>query len=57
MSAPEYEKIIERLNRGQEIIQDRWLDEDPNTQKWVRVYEKLALMALNYEIENDLLPI
>lgn len=53
----EYEIAKKRLDIGIEKLKRLWLSEDPKVVRWVNEYEKLAVTVLNYEIENNLLPI
>ena len=53
----EYKLITKRVNEGKKQIDavEGWLK--PEYKRWVDQYEALAVLLLNWEIENDLLPI
>ncbi len=56
MSKEEYAIICDRIKKGEAMILELggW---DIAPENWIKGYEKLCVKALDYEIENDLLPI
>jgi hypothetical protein len=57
MTEKEYKLICKRVDKGKEEIDKvkGWFN--PKYQHWVKEYEMLAQKMLDYEIDNDLLPI
>lgn len=50
-----YKKVTARVDKAAEILEGKWLD--PKYAEWAEKYEMLAVALLNWEIENNLLPI
>lgn len=53
----EYQSIKLRVDKLGELIGENWLSTDPRIQKLVQEHQRLAGKMLEYETENDLLPI
>lgn len=51
----DYLELKKRLGKGQVYLKDKWSSDDHQKEK--ELYEILAIQALEYEVENDLLPI
>jgi L-arabinose isomerase len=51
----EYEAIKERVHKGAKILAGHW--DDPDYADKIYKYNQLCRQMLDYEIENDLLPI
>jgi len=56
-SKEEYEKMKSRVKKGHTILDGKWFDPDPKIQRWIYEFEQMGIACLNWEIENDLLPI
>ncbi len=58
-SEEEYHKILERLGAGEKMILERggFSSEDEKVKEWIKGFERLALRALNWQIDHDLLPL
>jgi hypothetical protein len=56
MTNKEYEEIAQRVSDGKNAIEKvGGFMKAPR--KWVKLYNYLAYMMLEYELENDLLPL
>lgn len=53
----EYEAIKQRVKKGGVILKGHWFDDDTKYDELKYKYHQLCRQMLDYEIENNLLPI
>ena len=53
----EYESSKQRVRKGAKILDGHWQDLDPKYEELKYKYHQLCRQMLDFEIENDLLPI
>lgn len=56
-NAEEYEEIKLRVDKASAMLEKQWFSDDPRVKNWVRAYDALCALLLDYEIENNLLPL
>lgn len=49
-----YKEVISRLDKGAKVLKGKW--SNPKYKKEQDFYDNLAIAALEWEINNDLLP-
>lgn len=56
-SEAEYLVARARLQKGYQVLKDKWAEGDRTVKRHVRTWEQLGIDVLLWEIEHDLLPI